>query len=284
MESKNSFGFGFRTTLVAAVASLGVAHAQYVTPNVTLSPAAGGLYQSGKDVEATSTTFTDDYGDFITQYAGDQSWVLSGGMSSPIDTLCASYNQHFDPDLSTSFATTAYWLNNATAADASVTLGDGFTTVSLPTEDTSPAGTETGASFLQAAELFGKYDSAAMSAGANAATDMAALQLAVWQTLYTTPSYSNFMAGAGLKFYMLGSAVQTQEAFYTNPSTLSGLSQANLASVEWYDYKDAGGGPPNYGQGQFGLKPGPAPEPVTLALAAGGFVLALRRRNLAPKP
>ncbi|MHB8635166.1 MAG: hypothetical protein ACYC96_01695 [Fimbriimonadaceae bacterium] len=142
----------------------------------------------------------------------------------------------------------------------------------MPTVDVPP---ETASSLLLAAELYGHYDASAVLAG-NVAT--AALQLAVWQTLY--PAYGPLTEGTGLTFDGSGNgpALQTAVTNYTSNATLSGLSSADLNGVVWYDYTSGSGN----GQGQFG-RPGATPEPFTLVLGAAGLVFAARRRMLARK-
>ena len=201
MYKWNRFGIGMRATAVALGASLGMAaHAQYLYGTVNLVPSA---FWSENGTDAGPTTFFDNVtgpGGTYDNFAGGLNFNRTGGVgltNGLIVSICSSFNETYQINAS-GFNTTAYGLLGAIDGGpdgpvGSILLGNGFSQIGLPGNDSPP---ETGSSFLRAAELYGKYDTAAETGG-NANRDVAALQLAIWQTLYPGDIYLAQTSGHG---------------------------------------------------------------------------------------
>jgi hypothetical protein len=266
MYRRSRFTLGSKALLVLGSAVVAMsAHAQYDLGSVTLNGTtlAPGIGTYDGSNTGSNTWVVNGY----NTWAGGLNWTV-GALSTPLRTLCSSFNEEFS--IGTDFPTSEYWLSGATALNSStVALGDNVDssdTVAVP-EASNPPG-ETSASFLQAANLFGAFYGEAMASGS---VDAAALQLAIWQTLYTNPQLVP-------TFGDTHSQLAIDETSYYNLG--ASLASANnfqyLQNVDWYDFTAGGNG-----QGQFGYIPGGpsgTPEPFTIALSVAGLGFAIRRR------
>jgi len=223
-------------------------------------------------VNGGSTTWGTSWsGGSYNYYAGGFTWTITdtGNNKTPgVETLCASLFEEFNP--STPFNVNEYWLdsatNNGSGGGGNVKIGDGLA-IGLPTQDVGTPGLETADKFLAAAEMFGnKYGGiASMSAGTAKNDAYAALQLALWHTLYL-PNVTITIADA------------TISADYT--ADLGAGTAADLSHVVWYEYVGTGNGQSQFGYTN-GPPPAPTPEPVTITLGIAGLAFAIRRRMIA---
>jgi hypothetical protein len=182
-------------------------------------------------------------------WSGVLNWsTTTAGFPSTFSTLCCSFNQEFY--VNGSFMVDAYSLKGATISNLPA----------LPSADTSKG--ETPTYFIKAAEIF-----QANIPNVTDNTTAAALQLAIWGTLYgsnLTPSITS------------GTTLLTD---YQND--LNNVAN-NTNDVGWLDYVGASNTP--QGQSQFVYMPNgqpnftPVPEPFTMGLGIAGVGMAVRRK------
>jgi len=236
--------------------------------NTALAPGTNGGSSGPWSVSWVTPTGSYSY------YAGGFTWDIfnpgSNTTTHGVQTLCASLFQEFNP--SSPFGAHEYWLdsanNNGSGSGGNVHIGDGQV-LGLPGADTGNPGAETADKFLTAAELFGYQFGNLGSQGTSVNEAYAALQLAIWDTLY----------GSNVTVTVNGSANLNSD--YSYDLGLIGdntkVNASALSHVIWFDHTTSG----DYGQSQFGYTngpPAPTPEPVTIALGIAGLALGIRRR------
>lgn len=240
------------TALVAGAAHAGWSDLGTVTLTNDWAPSLGEGSVGGSYNPIYPTDPFDFGGNGYNYYAGTLLW--NGGT---IQTLCSSMGQEFGVGSMFTPTTEEYALTNTlTSGAGSIRLGDG-TVVGLPSADVGTGGYSS-TSFIHAAELFGGLGGTVVTA-----QDAAALQIAIWETLY--PTY-----GPGTVFNG-NTALQNE----VNLDLSTHVGWAQLADVDWYDYTNTTNGS-NNGQGQFGynpngggnIVPGSTPGPMAAMIPA----------------
>jgi hypothetical protein len=218
-------------------------------------------------------------GDFningYSYYAGNIAWSTTDatwtglGLPSNFNTLCVSMSQEFN--VGSGFDVTPYALAGASVDGSNPNQIDNLFdpldfsiyNASIPSSDVPPA---TGNSFLQAANLFGALYG-------NASVNDAALQIAVWDTLYGYNISQD---------HITSSTLFGQTSGYLNiASTITDNYAANnyLSNVAWMQFNGGSGGQSQlYYLGGGPTIPNLTPEPITSVLCLGALGLAFRRR------